>query len=111
MEFIGLSICRTRHARQLAVEAKIVLKGNGCQRLVLSLNLHAFFGFYRLVQAIAPAAAGHQATSKFVHYGDLTILVDVLLVTVVQVVGPQRSVQVVHQGDVGRVVQRRALGD
>ena len=34
-----------------------------------------------------------------------------MLVAVVQVVGTQRCVEVVHQGDIGRVVQRCTLGN
>jgi hypothetical protein len=39
------------------------------------------------------------------------VLHHVVLVAVVQVVGTQRRIQVVHQRDVGRVVQRRAFGN
>jgi hypothetical protein len=53
---------------------------------------------------------GHQAAGELVDDHDLALLHHVVLVAVVQVVGPQRRVQVVHQRDVGRVVQRGALG-
>ena len=41
---------------------------------------------------------------------DLALLHHVVLVAVVQVPRPQRRIQVVHQRDVGRVVERGALG-
>ena len=43
---------RTGHAGELFVETEIVLEGDRGQRLVLGLDLHAFFGLYRLVQAV-----------------------------------------------------------
>lgn len=63
------------------------------------------------MQAFAPAAAGHEAARELVHDDDLAVLHDVVLVAVIEVVGPQRRIQVVHERDVGRVVERRALGD
>ena len=111
LELVGLGIGRAGHAGQLAVQAEIVLEGDRGQRLVLGLDLHAFLGFHGLVQAFAPAPARHQAAGELVDDHDFAVLHHVVLVAVVQVVGAQRRVQVVHQRDVGRVVQRRAFGD
>ena len=47
----------------------------------------AFLGFDRLVQAVAPAAAGHQAAGVLVHDDDLVFLHDVLHVELVKAVG------------------------
>ncbi len=107
LELIGLGIGRTGHARELVIEAEVVLEGDGGQRLVLGLDVHAFLGFDGLVQAFAPAAAGHQAARELVHDHDLAVLHDVVLVAVVEMVGAQRRVQVMHQRDVGRIVERR----
>ena len=96
--------------RQLAVHAEVVLEGDRGQRLVLALDLHAFLGLDRLVQAVAPAPARHQAAGELVDDDHLAVLHHVVLVAVVQVVGAQRRVHVVHQRDVGRVVQARAFG-
>ncbi len=109
-ELKGLGIGRAGHACQLGIETEIVLKCDRRQGLVFSLDLYAFLGLYCLVQAIAPAAAGHQPAGKFIHNHNLfaaavAVLDNVVLVAVVQVVSAQRSIQVVHQRDVGGVVQ------
>ena len=61
LELVRLGVGRAGHARQLGVHAEVVLESDRGQRLVLGLDLHAFLGFDGLVQAVAPAAAGHQA--------------------------------------------------
>ena len=58
-EFCGFRLGGTGHASKLLVHAEIILEGNGRECLVLALNLHAFFGFHGLMQAIGPAPAGH----------------------------------------------------
>ena len=69
---------RTGHARQLLVHAEIVLKGDRRERLVLALDLDVFLGFDRLVQAIGPAPAGHQAAGKLVDDDDFAVFHHVL---------------------------------
>ena len=71
---------RTGHAGQLLVHAEVVLEGDGGEGLVLALDLDAFLGFDGLVQAVAPAAAGHQAAGEFVDDDDLAVLHHVVLV-------------------------------
>ena len=110
MKLVGLGVGRTGHAAELVVQAEVILEGNRRQSLVFGLNGHAFFGLYRLVQAIAPAAACHQATGEFVHDDNFTVLHHIVLVTVEQVVRPQGGIHVVHEGNVARVVQARAFG-
>ena len=61
------------------------------------------------MQAITPAATGHQAAGELVHDDDLAVLHHIVLVAVVQVQRTQCRIQVVHQRDVGRVVQARAF--
>ena len=89
------------------------MKSNRRQSLVFSLNLHAFFGLYSLMQAIAPSAACHEATSKLVNNHNLTaifaLLHDIVLVTMVQMVSAQCRVQVVYQRNVGRIIKRGAF--
>ena len=108
LKLVGLGVCRTRHARKLAVQAEIVLESDGGQGLVFGLDRHTLFGLHRLVQAFAPAPPGHQATGKFVHDHDLTLLHHIVLVPVVQMGGAQSRIHMVHQADVGRVIQGRA---
>ena len=52
LEFVGLGVGRSSHARELAVHAEVVLEGNRGERLVLGLDLHAFLGLDRLMQAV-----------------------------------------------------------
>ena len=106
MEFVGFGVCRASHTAQVVVQAEVILEGDRGQRLVFGLNWHTFFGFDRLVQTLAPAPTRHQATGEFVHDNDFTVLHHIVLVAVVQVVGAQCRIQMVHQRDVGWVVQR-----
>ena len=115
LELVGLGVGRAGHARQLAVEAKVVLEGDRGQSLVLGLDGHALLGLHRLVQAVAPAPPAHQAAGELVDDDDLGALLaglhHVVLVAVKQVMRAQGRIQVVHQRDVGRVVQAGAGGD
>ena len=63
------------------------------------------------MQAITPAAARHQTAGEFVDDDDLAVLHHIVLIAVVKVSRTQSSAQVVHQRDVGRVVQARACWD
>ncbi len=71
LELGGFGFGRTGHAGQLLVHAEVVLEGDGGERLVLALDLDAFLGLDRLVQAVAPAPARHQAAGEFVDDDDL----------------------------------------
>ena len=64
---------RAGHAGQLLVHAEVVLEGDGGQGLVLALDLDAFLGFHGLVQAVGPAAAGHQAAGELVDDDDFAL--------------------------------------
>ena len=108
LELVGLSVGRTGHAGKLAVKPKVILEGDRGHGLVFRLNCHPFFGLYRLVQALAPAPASHQAAGELVDDHNFTLLHHIMLVTVVEVLGTQRCIKVVHQGDVGRVIERGA---
>ena len=108
LELVGLGVRRAGHARELVVQAKVVLEGDGGQRLVFGLDGNALFGLDGLVQTVAPAPPGHQAAGKFVHDDDLAVLHHIVLVAVVEVVGAQSRVHMVHERDIGRVVQRGA---
>src|SRR5882724_6707456 len=88
---------RAGHAGQLFVHAEIVLEGDGGESLVLTLDLYVFLGFNRLVQAIRPAASGHQATGKLVHDNDFAVFHHILDIALVKRMGLYRSVDVVLQ--------------
>ncbi|OIQ72195.1 hypothetical protein GALL_461840 [mine drainage metagenome] len=109
MEFVGFGVGRTGHAGQLAVQTEVVLERDRGHGLVFRLDGDTFLGFYGLMQAFTPTPAGHQAPGELIDDDDLAGLYHVVLVTVVQVLGPQRRVQMVHQRDVGRVIQTGTL--
>ena len=109
LELVRLGVCRARHAGQLAVHAEVVLEGDRRVRLVLRLDLDALFRLDGLVQALGPAATGHQAAGELVDDDHLAVLHDVLLVAMEQGVGAQRRVQVVHQDDVGGRIKALAF--
>ena len=104
-ELFGLGLGRAGHARELLVLAEVVLEGDGRERLVLALDLHLLLGLDRLVQAVAPAPARHQAPRELVHDHDLAVLDHVVHVQAEERVRAQRLVDVMEQRHVRRVVQ------
>ena len=55
--------------------------------MVFAFDVHAFFGFYRLVQAFRPAAPAHQTAGEFIHNHNFAVLNHIVLVFVKQAVG------------------------
>ena len=90
VELGRLGLGRAGHARQLLVLAEVVLEGDGGERLVLALDLHLLLGLDRLVQAVAPAAARHQAAGELVDDDDPAVLDHVVDVELEQRVRAQR---------------------
>ncbi len=105
LEFGLFSVGGTGHARQLLVHAEEVLEGDAGQRLRFALDLDVFFGFDRLVQTIAPAAAGHQTAGEFVNDDDLSLLHHVIAVALVKNVRAQTLLHVVIHLNIGRIIQ------
>ena len=98
LELLALGPRRTGHARQLFVHAEVVLEGDARQRHVLALDVHAFFGLDRLVQALRVATTGHQPAGELVDDDDLTFRIDdVLVVAMEQELGFERVVQEVRE--------------
>ena len=85
VELGGLGVGRAGHAGELLVHAEVVLEGDGGERLVLALDLDAFLGLDRLVQAVGPAPAGHHAAGELVDDDDLAVLDQVVDVALEQV--------------------------
>ncbi len=101
-------IRRSGHARELVVEAEIVLERDRGERLALVLDGDAFFGLHGLVQSVRPAAPLHHAAGELVDDHDLVVHHDVVLVAVIERVRPNARIQVMHEDDVRRVVEARA---
>ena len=80
--------------RQFLVHAEVVLEGDGGQGLVLALDFDVFLGFDGLMQAIRPAAAGHEASRELVDDDDFAVLDDVLDVALVEGVGLDGGIDV-----------------
>ena len=105
LEFDRLGVRGAGHAAQLVVHAEVVLDRDRRQRLVLFPDAHALFRLDRLMQAVGPAPARHQATGEFVHDDDFAVLHHVVHVALENGVGLQRLVDVVQAADLRRVVQ------
>src|SRR6202008_854562 len=101
------------HARELVVEAEVVLERDRRERLVLLLDPDALLRLDRLVEALRPAAPLHDPTGELVDDLDLALLDDVVDVALVERLGLERLVQMVDELPVYRRVQvldpKRAL--
>ncbi len=95
-EFLFLRLRRSGHTGQLVIEAEIILERDGGERLALALHLHALLGLDGLVKAVAVAAARHEASREFVDDDDLAVLHDVVDVALVDGMGAQRLLDVMH---------------
>ncbi len=104
-ELLLLGLRGTGHAAKLLVEAEVVLQGDRRERDVLLADRNALFRLDRLVQALAPAAAFHDATGELVDDLDLAVLDDVVDVLLVERLRLQRLREVVDELDVARVVE------
>src|SRR6266540_3649779 len=96
---------RTRHPRQLVVQPEVVLQRDGGVGLVLLFVPHAFLGLDRLVQPLGVPPALQHSAGELVHDEHLTVTDDVVPVSLVQLLRPDRVLQVLHQGRVQRVVE------
>ena len=105
----GLGVGGAGHARELVVEAEKVLESDRSQGLVFLLDRHPFLGLDCLVQAFRPTTPRHGTAGEFVNDDDLTIAHDVINVDLEDHVRPQRRHHVMHQHDVGGVVQALAF--
>ncbi len=101
-ELVGLGHGRAGHARELLVELEEVLEGDRGEGLVLLLDPDPLLGLDRLVEAVGPLPAGHQAAGELVDDHDLAVHDDVVAVALVEVVGLERVVDQVGPLHVAR---------
>ena len=99
-EFFFLRQCRTGHTGELAVEAEVVLEGDGRKGLALACDLHVLLGLDRLMKTFAVAAAEHQSAGELVDDDDLTVLDDIVDIALHRAVGLDGLVDVVRDGGV-----------
>ena len=104
-ELLLLGLRGAGHAAELLVEAEVVLQRDRRERDVLLADLHALLRLDRLVQALAPAAAFHDAAGVLVDDLDLAVLDHVVDVELVERLGLERLGEVVDELDVARVVE------
>ena len=103
VELLGLGHRRAGHAGELVVQPEVVLERDRGERPALALDPQALLGLDGLVEALAPAAAGHLAPGELVDDDDLAVLDDVVAVALVQRVGLERRVEVAGEPRVGVV--------
>ena len=87
MELGGLCLCGAGHTGKFIVEAKIVLDGDGREGLCFLFDGNPLLGFYRLVEAVRPAATLHFTTGTFIDDGHLVIADDIMDVAFVETIG------------------------
>ena len=104
-ELLLLGLRGTGHAAELLVEAEVVLERDRREGDVLLLDLDALLRLDRLVQALAPAAALHDAARVLVDDLHLAVLDHVVDVALVERLRLQRLAEVVDELDVARVVE------
>ncbi len=109
LKLVRFGVSGSCHARELGIHAEIILERDRGERLILALDRHAFLRLDRLMQAIRPAPARHQASGELVDNDDFVFLHHVLLITVVQRVRAQCRIQMMHQIDVARIVKAAAM--
>ena len=103
VQLLGLGHRRAGHPRQLVVETEVVLEGDRREGHALALDAQTLLRLDRLVEALAPAAAGHLATGELVDDDDLAVLDDVVAVALVERVGTERLFEVAGEAGVGVV--------
>ena len=104
-QFGRLGLGGSGHAGELVVHAEVVLQRDRGEGLVLLFDLHALFGFDRLVDALGPAATFEDAAGELVDDLDLAALHDVVLVALVQLLGLERHGELVHEVGLDVVVE------
>ena len=104
VELGGLGVGGAGHARELLVEAEVVLQGDRREGLVLALDLDVLLGLDGLVETVRPAAARKDAAGELVDDQDLAVLDHVVHVALVEGVRPQRLLDPVEQVDVRQLV-------
>ena len=105
MQLGGFGLGGACHPGELVVEAEVVLECNGGERLVLFVDLDAFFGFHGLVESVRPAASFQDAAGEFVYDLDFAFEHHIVAVAQIQLFGSQGGVELVHIVDLRPVVE------
>ncbi len=92
------------HPGELVVEPEVVLQGDGGQGLVLLLDGHPLLGLDRLVEALGVAATLEHPSGELVDDLHLAVVEEVVHVALIELLRPQRHIEMVDQIDRGVVV-------
>ena len=103
VELLGLGHRRAGHARELVVQAEVVLERDRRERHGLALDLDALLRLDRLVKTLGPAATRHLPAGELVDDDDLAVLDDVVAIALVQGMGAERLLEVAREAGVGVV--------
>ena len=103
VEFGGFRFGCSGHAGKLFVHAEVVLEGDGGEGLVFLADGDTLLGFDGLMKTIGPASTGHEAARKLVDDDDFALFYDVFDISLVEVVGLDRRLDVVLHIPVFRV--------
>ena len=106
-EFRSLGFGGTGHARTRAfgVEAEVVLKGNGRQGLIFSLDLHPFLCLDGLVHSVVVATPRKNAPGVLVNNEDFSPVDDVIAIAVEEFFGADCIVQETNERGVCSLVK------
>ena len=102
-ELLLLGHGRAGHAGELAVQAEIILEGDGGKGLGLPGHGDVLLGLDGLVQALVVPPAVHQPAGELVHDDDLAVLDHIVDVPAHHAPGLQGLVDMVGEGGVLRV--------
>ena len=105
LELVGLGHGRAGHARELVVEAEVVLESDRGQGLVLRLDLHALLGLDGLVESLVVAPALEEATGVLIDDENLTVEDDVVAVLLEEFLGSDGVVEESDERSVDHVVE------
>ena len=105
LELRRLGVGGAGHPGELVVETKVVLEGDGSERLVLVLDRNAFLCLHRLVQPFRPPPTRHRPSRELIDDDDLPVVGDDVLDVALVQVRPEPGVDMVHEHDIGRVVE------
>ena len=103
VQLLGLGHRRAGLARQLVVEAEVVLERDGGERHALALDAQPLLRLDRLVEPLAPAPTRHLSAGEFVNDDDLAVVDDVVAVAPVERVRPEGLLEMTSEARVGVV--------
>src|SRR5258708_34077984 len=95
-KFLGRGFGRTRHAGKLFVEPEIILESYRSRRASFFLYFDAFFCFYCLMYAFAPAPTRLEAAGKWVYYDHFSFFNYIILITLKYCLSFDRRFQMMH---------------